>query len=156
MMSLGPRVRERRGALGLSQEHLAHQAGLSWGAIQRLEAGKITDPHYSTLEGIARALGTTVAELVGEEEPALPLDEAPDPRRPEDKTPEPRQREEDARSGVHMPETSGHAWHVQITEAREPTRVKITKTSFFELMQNVKAGRLSEEDAWQRFQEEAG
>jgi hypothetical protein len=42
-------------------------------------------------------------------------------------------------------------------EAREKAaRVKITKTSFFELMRNVKAGRLSEEDAWQRFQEEAG
>lgn len=81
-MSLGPRVRERRGALGLSQEHLAHQAGLSWGAIQRLEAGKITDPHYSTLEGIARALRTTVAELVGEEGLVLtsPKAEPPDTR----------------------------------------------------------------------------
>jgi transcriptional regulator with XRE-family HTH domain len=42
-----------------------------------LERGVATDPHYSTLEGIAHALGTTVAELVGEEEPALPLDEVP-------------------------------------------------------------------------------
>ena len=75
-MTIGPRVRERRIALGLSQENLAHAAGLSWGAIQRLEAGKIVDPHYSTLEGIAHTLGTTVAELVGEKEP-VPLAKAP-------------------------------------------------------------------------------
>jgi len=77
-MTIGPRVRERRVALGLSQERLAAEAGLTWSAVQRLEAGKVADPHYSTLSGIAHVLGTTVAELVGEEEPALPLDEAPE------------------------------------------------------------------------------
>jgi hypothetical protein len=45
---------------------------------------------------------------------------------------------------------------VRIAEGSGPTRVEITRTSFFELMRNVKEGRLSEEDAWQRFQEEAG
>ncbi len=65
-MGFGPKVRERRTALGFSQEHLAHRAGLSWAAIQRLEAGTITDPHYSTLSAIARALGATVAELAEE------------------------------------------------------------------------------------------
>jgi transcriptional regulator with XRE-family HTH domain len=69
-MPIGPRVKERRKELGLSQENLAHGAGLSWGSIQRLEAGQVTDPHYSTLSNIANVLGTTVAELVGEE-PAL-------------------------------------------------------------------------------------
>jgi transcriptional regulator with XRE-family HTH domain len=66
-MVLGPRVRERRTALGLSQENLAHQAGVSLNAVHKLEAGRITDPHFSTLSGIARALDMTVAELVGEE-----------------------------------------------------------------------------------------
>ncbi len=66
-MVLGPRVKERRTALGLSQENLAHQAGVSLNAVHKLEAGRITDPHFSTLSGIARALDTTVAELVGEE-----------------------------------------------------------------------------------------
>jgi|SRR5215218_2341073 transcriptional regulator with XRE-family HTH domain len=70
-MVLGPRVRELRTERGLSQERLAHQAGLSWGAIQRLESGQVTDPHYSTLSGIAQALGMSVAELAGEE-PAVP------------------------------------------------------------------------------------
>jgi transcriptional regulator with XRE-family HTH domain len=75
-MSVGQRVRERRTALGLSQENLAHQAGLSLNAMHKLEAGRTTDPHYSTLSGIAHALGTTVAELVGEK-PAIPKASAP-------------------------------------------------------------------------------
>lgn len=75
-MSIGPRVRERRKALRLSQEQLASQAGLTWSAIQRLEAGQVTDPHYSTLLNIAHVLGTTIADLVGEE-PAVPKASAP-------------------------------------------------------------------------------
>jgi transcriptional regulator with XRE-family HTH domain len=70
-MAIGPRVRERRIALGLSQEQLARRADISLNAMGKLETGRITDPHYSTLSGIAHALGTTVAELVGEEESVL-------------------------------------------------------------------------------------
>jgi len=69
-------MRERRRERGLSQERLANQAGVTLSAIQRLEAGQVSDPHYSTLTGIAHALGTTVAELVGEKE-LVPLVEAP-------------------------------------------------------------------------------
>ena len=76
-MAVGPTIRERRRALGISQERLARDAGLTWSAVQRLEAGKTTDPHYSTLSGIAHVLGTTVAELVGEEQLAVPLAGAP-------------------------------------------------------------------------------
>jgi transcriptional regulator with XRE-family HTH domain len=133
-MTVGPTIRERRAALGISQEQLAREAGLTWSAVQRLEAGKTTDPHYSTLESIARVLGMTVEELV--------LGKASTP---------PETGHEAA-----MPGPSGHAHRVQIAEDSEGTRVEVTKTSFFELMRDVKAGRLSEEDAWQRFQEEAG
>ncbi len=72
-MGFGPKVRERRTALGFSQEHLAHEAGISLNAVHKLEMGRISDPHYSTLSAIAHALGTTVAELVGKEELAVPL-----------------------------------------------------------------------------------
>ena len=67
-MTIGSRVRERRKGRGLSQEQLASQAGLTWSAVQRLEAGQVTDPHYSTLRGIADVLDTSIGELVGEEE----------------------------------------------------------------------------------------
>jgi transcriptional regulator with XRE-family HTH domain len=84
-MSFGERIKERRTALGLSQEKVAQKADLSWAAIQRLEAGKITDPHYSTLSAVAQALGTTVAELAGEEELAVrKVSAPPETGRPED------------------------------------------------------------------------
>jgi transcriptional regulator with XRE-family HTH domain len=84
-MTIGPRVRERRKALRLSQEQLASQAGLTWSAIQRLEAGQVTDPHYSTLSSIANVLDTTIADLVGEG-PAAPKVSAP-PSGPKETTP---------------------------------------------------------------------
>jgi transcriptional regulator with XRE-family HTH domain len=65
-MTIGARVRERRLALGLSQEQLARRADVGLNAVHRLEMGQTTDPHYSTLEGLAHALGITVADLVQE------------------------------------------------------------------------------------------
>ena len=155
-MAIGDRIREVRKAVGLTQEDVARRAGLTLKAVGELERSEVQDPHISSLAKISRALGVEVADLL--REPVPFLGEAPETGQPEDKAPEPRQREDAAPAelGVPMPGTSGHAWRVQITEGNEPTRVEITKTSFFELMRSVKAGRISEEDAWQRFQEEAG
>jgi transcriptional regulator with XRE-family HTH domain len=144
-MAIGPRVRERRKELGFTQEQLASQTGVTLSAVQRLEGGRITDPHYSTLLSIANALHTTVAELVGEESETSAVGKASAQREPG------RQVAPEA-----MPGTAGGLIEVRIAEGSGPTRVEITRTSFFELMRNVKEGRLSEEDAWQRFQEEAG
>lgn len=63
---IGSVVRAKRKALGMSQEAVARELGVSWNTVQRLEAGDVLDPHLSTLRGLARALDTTVAELVGE------------------------------------------------------------------------------------------
>jgi transcriptional regulator with XRE-family HTH domain len=79
-MDLGPRVKERRTQRGLSQEKLAHAAGVTMSSIQRLESGFIRDPHYSTLSGIAHVLGTTVAELVGEESEVSAAGKPPAPQ----------------------------------------------------------------------------
>lgn len=68
-MDLGTRVRDVRKSRKLSQEALAREAGVSLNQVNKLERGVITDPHYSTLSGIARALDMTVEQLV--EEPAL-------------------------------------------------------------------------------------
>lgn len=65
-MVLGPRMRERRTALGLSQEAVAREAGVSLNLVSKLERGVVTDPHYSTLVGLAGALGVAVDELVRE------------------------------------------------------------------------------------------
>jgi transcriptional regulator with XRE-family HTH domain len=74
--NISERIRDARKAAGLTQEVVARRADLSMNMVSRLELGKIQDPHYSTLSGIAHALGTTVAELVGEGEP-VPLGEDP-------------------------------------------------------------------------------
>lgn len=78
-MVLGPRMRERRTALGLSQEAVARKAGLSLNLVNKLENGVVTDPHYSTLVGLAGALGVAVDELVRE---PVPLAEASETGRP--------------------------------------------------------------------------
>jgi len=66
-VDVGNRIRDRRKALSLSQEALARRADVSLNLINKLERGVITDPHYSTLIGVARALGmSSIAELVGE------------------------------------------------------------------------------------------
>jgi transcriptional regulator with XRE-family HTH domain len=67
--NLGERVRAVRKARDLSQEALARDAGVSLNLVNKLERGVVTDPHYSTLSGIAGALGMTVEQLV--EEPVL-------------------------------------------------------------------------------------
>jgi transcriptional regulator with XRE-family HTH domain len=64
-------VRTARKALHLSQEEVARRAGVSLNQVNRLERGEIVDPHFSTLAGLASALGMQISELVGE--PAVPL-----------------------------------------------------------------------------------
>lgn len=66
-MVIGDRMREARRAAGLTQEETARRAGLTLKAVGEVERGEVQDPHFSTLSGIASALGITVALLVGEE-----------------------------------------------------------------------------------------
>ena len=64
-MDIGARVRNKRKDLGLSQEALAREAGVSLNLINKIERSVITDPHFSTLIGIAEGLDMPVEELVG-------------------------------------------------------------------------------------------
>jgi transcriptional regulator with XRE-family HTH domain len=61
--SVGRRVRRRRRALGLSQDELAARAGISRQAVGALEAGKHL-PRVDAAIGLARALGSTVEDLL--------------------------------------------------------------------------------------------
>jgi transcriptional regulator with XRE-family HTH domain len=78
--NLGKRVRALRTDRDLSQEALAREAGVSLNLVNKLERSVVTDPHYSTLSGIARALGVPVEELMRE---PVPLDETPQETGPE-------------------------------------------------------------------------
>ncbi|KUL59704.1 hypothetical protein ADL32_19245 [Streptomyces albidoflavus] len=62
--ALGDRIRERRMRQNLTQERLAERAGVSRDTVQRIERGT-SDPRYSQLARIARALDTPLAKLVG-------------------------------------------------------------------------------------------
>src|SRR5688500_18157681 len=68
-VDIGERIRSLRTARGLSQEEVARRTGIGLKSYGDLERGRTRDPHYSTLRGVARALGVRVEELL--EEPAL-------------------------------------------------------------------------------------
>ncbi|MDG5767205.1 DUF4870 domain-containing protein [Balneolales bacterium ANBcel1] len=60
-------IREKRSALGWSQDLLAEKAGVNIRTIQRIEAGDTT-PRGDTLQRIAEALGVATGQLTRAEE----------------------------------------------------------------------------------------
>lgn len=71
------RIRELRLAKGWSQEQLAEATGLSRDAVSRIERGD-RSPSLDTLNLVARALGTSLPQLVDVEEPLPRTQEADD------------------------------------------------------------------------------
>lgn len=67
MITLSPMLglRQIRDGKGVSLRVLAKLAGVGVATLARIEAGGY-DPRLSTLRRIAKALGVTVAELIGE------------------------------------------------------------------------------------------
>ena len=63
LLRFGQRVRERRTALGLSQEAFADKCKLDRTYISGIERGK-RNLSLRNIEAIANALGLTIAELV--------------------------------------------------------------------------------------------
>ncbi|GAA3917969.1 helix-turn-helix domain-containing protein [Microbacterium invictum] len=70
---LGVVLRRHRTDLGLSQEALAYQAGITKNQLQLIEAGRSTgrkdgvgpsNPRMATLSGLAGVLGISVADLM--------------------------------------------------------------------------------------------
>jgi SOS-response transcriptional repressor LexA len=66
-MSIHQRIKERREALGWSQDHLAEQVGVTRGSVQHWEreVGG-TAPSRRRLQKVAAVLGLSTAELVGD------------------------------------------------------------------------------------------
>lgn len=60
--ALGEAIRQLRAKSGLSQEDLAHLAGVTTGTLSVIERGR-SNPAWGTVKGIAKALGVSVAEL---------------------------------------------------------------------------------------------
>jgi transcriptional regulator with XRE-family HTH domain len=61
-MDLGEQLKRMRTAKGLSQKEVLNASGLDKAQYSRIENGK-TDPSFTTLEKIAKALGISLSEL---------------------------------------------------------------------------------------------
>ena len=59
-------IKEQRIALGITQEQLAKQLGVTQGAIAQWEKG-VTNPSFKMLPRLAEALGISVDKLFGKE-----------------------------------------------------------------------------------------
>ncbi len=79
-MGIGERIRMKRRTAGLSQEALARKTHVTMKAIGEIERGEVSDPHISSLQEIASALGVSVAWLIGEDPETAPKAEAARPR----------------------------------------------------------------------------
>ena len=62
--AIGPKIRELREAASLTQEGLAHEAGISTSTLSRIERGNY-QPRMDTLRKLAQALKVPVANLLG-------------------------------------------------------------------------------------------
>ena len=76
-MGIAERLKEARKRAGLSQEEVARRADIGVFSVSRLERGEVTDPHISTLENLAHALGVSVLYLYAGEEGEAPKAAAP-------------------------------------------------------------------------------
>lgn len=60
--ALAAAIRQLREDRGITQEDLAHGAGITTGTLSKIERG-LANPSWTTVERIAGALGTSVARL---------------------------------------------------------------------------------------------
>ncbi|MCQ8781996.1 helix-turn-helix domain-containing protein [Mangrovibrevibacter kandeliae] len=71
---IGPAMRDRRKAVGLTLSEVAERAGLSVGHLSQVERG-LSTPTIRQLQGIARALGVTIGWFFRADVPPEPSEE---------------------------------------------------------------------------------
>ena len=84
---VGDLVRQRRKALGMTQEQLETASGVPQGSISRVESGGAEDIYASTVVGFAKALQVSTDYLLG----MAPLEQAPNQSNQRPKRQRPRQ-----------------------------------------------------------------
>lgn len=65
--ALGKAIRELREEKGLTQEAIAHDAGITTATLGVIERG-LSNPTWATLKGIAKALSVSMVEISDLEE----------------------------------------------------------------------------------------
>lgn len=61
---LGKKIKKLRNDLGLSQDELARQADVSYTTLTKIETGVIKKPSVYVVAKIAKALNTTLDDLI--------------------------------------------------------------------------------------------
>ena len=61
----GRKVKDIRESKGMSQKLLSEISRVSQATISRIEAGEVTDPHFSTIYDISIALDRRVEDFIG-------------------------------------------------------------------------------------------
>lgn len=64
-VQMGPIIRKRRKALGITQEKLADLVGVTPPYLNRIERGKVIKPRPKLLKRIAECLQLEIGELIG-------------------------------------------------------------------------------------------
>ena len=82
------RVKQRREALGLTQEAFAEKAGLGYKYYQSVEAGRRRDIRLSTIEKLAKACDLELWELLKVDAPLPVAEEVPGRVKPKSKATE--------------------------------------------------------------------
>jgi XRE family transcriptional regulator, regulator of sulfur utilization len=69
--ALGKAIRQLREKKGLTQEAVAHDAGITTATLGVIERG-LSNPTWATLKGIAAALGVSMVEMARQTEKQEP------------------------------------------------------------------------------------
>ncbi len=62
--SIGENIKKRRTKLGLSQEDFAQKSGVKYTTLTKIETGVIKTPSVVIMGKIAKALNTSIEELL--------------------------------------------------------------------------------------------
>lgn len=64
MGNIAQNIKKYRKKMGLSQDKLSKISGVTYNTIIKIESGATSNPRVETLNGIAKALGLTVDNLL--------------------------------------------------------------------------------------------
>lgn len=78
-MTMAERIKERRLALGLTQDELGEKLGLQKSAIAKYENGRVENIKRSVIFNMSKVLNCTPTYLMGWDEDSLPKDAIPVP-----------------------------------------------------------------------------
>lgn len=74
MSPIGDKIKNTRAEMGITQEILSENSGISQPALSRIERGDVPSPSWQTVVRIERALGLAPGELTAGLDVTVPVD----------------------------------------------------------------------------------